>query len=74
MVAAITVGLARGWPLSEAVRFGIAAGAAMMLTPGTMPCTRADVERLFEVAEEPVDVGVVVRNPGSRSSAITIRG
>jgi 6-phosphofructokinase 2 len=59
MVAAITVGLARHWPLSEAVRFGIAAGAAMMLTTGTMPCGRADVERLYEVTDEPVDVDVV---------------
>ena len=59
MVAAITVGLTRGWSLSKSVRFGIAAGAAMMMTPGTVPCTRADTERLFEVAEEPVDVGVV---------------
>jgi 6-phosphofructokinase 2 len=59
MVAGITVGLAREWPLSTAVRFGIAAGAAMMLTPGTEPCTRADAERLFEVSEEPVDVGAV---------------
>ena len=59
MVAAITVGLSRGWPLSKSVRFGIAAGAAMLMTPGTEPCTRADVERLFEVAAEPVDVDVV---------------
>jgi 6-phosphofructokinase 2 len=59
MVAAIKVGLTRGWPLRRSVRFGIAAGAAMMLTPGTVPCTRADTERLFEIAEEPVDVGVV---------------
>ena len=34
-------------------------GAAMVLTPGTAPCTRADAERLFEVAEKPVDIGVV---------------
>ena len=59
MVAGITVGLAREWPLSTSVRFGIAAGAAMTLTPGTEPCTRADTERLFEVAEEPVDVGAL---------------
>ncbi len=37
MVSAITVGLSRGWPIDESVRFGIAAGAAMMLTPGTAP-------------------------------------
>jgi 6-phosphofructokinase 2 len=59
MTSAITVGLSRGWSLSESVRFGIAAGAAMVLTPGTAPCTRAEVERLFEVAEEPADIGVV---------------
>lgn len=56
-VAAITVGLSRGWSLAESVRFGIAAGAAMLLTPGTAPCSRADAERLFEVAAEPMDVG-----------------
>ena len=56
MVAAITVGLSRDWSLAKSVRFGIAAGAAMLLTPGTEPCSRADTERLFEVAEEPVEV------------------
>jgi 6-phosphofructokinase 2 len=59
MVAGITVGLARGWALSTSVRFGMAAGTAMLMTPGTAPCTRADAERLFEIAEEPVDVAVV---------------
>ena len=47
MVAGVAVGLTRGWPLSQAVRLGIAAGAAMLLTPGTAPCTREDTERLF---------------------------
>ncbi len=59
MVAAITVALNRGWALSNSVRFGIAAGAAMLMTPATEPCTRVETERLFEVAEEPVDVGLV---------------
>jgi 6-phosphofructokinase 2 len=59
MVAAITVGLSRDWSLGECVRFGIAAGAAMLMTPGTEPCTRADAERLFEVAEDPVEVETV---------------
>ena len=61
MVAAITVGLSRDWSLSKSVRYGMAAGAAMLLTPGTQPCTRADAERLFEVAEEPVEVEAVGR-------------
>lgn len=59
MVAGITVGLSRGWPLVKAVRLGIAAGAAMLMTPGTAPCTRRDVEHLFAVAPKPVDVGLV---------------
>jgi 6-phosphofructokinase 2 len=59
MVAAITVGLSRDWSLSKAVRYGIAAGAAMLMTPGTQPCTRADAERLFEIAERPVEVGML---------------
>ena len=55
MVAAITVGLSRGWPLDKSVRFGIAAGAAMLMTPGTAACNRADVDRLFELVPEPTD-------------------
>lgn len=59
MVAGITVGLTRGWPLTKAVRLGIAAGAAKLLTPGTAPCTREDTERLFEQTENPVDIDLV---------------
>ena len=54
MVAVITVGLSRGWALYKAVRLGIAAGSAMLLTPGTAPCALRDVERLFEDVAEPV--------------------
>lgn len=53
MVAAITVGLSRGWPLAKSVRYGIAAGAAMLMTPGTAACNRDDVEHLFELVAEP---------------------
>jgi 6-phosphofructokinase 2 len=56
MVAGITVGLSRGWQLDKAVRLGIAAGAAMLLTPGTAPCNREDAERLFEMVADPTDV------------------
>lgn len=59
MVAGVAVGLTRGWPLTKAVRLGIAAGAAMLLTPGTAPCTREDTERLFEQTAVPVDIGMV---------------
>lgn len=61
MVAAIAVGLSRSWSLVESVRYGIAAGAAMLLTPGTAPCTTADVQRLFEAAEDPVEVSPACR-------------
>ena len=54
MVAGVAVGLTRGWTLTEAVRLGVAAGAAMLLTPGTAPCTRADTERLFAQTAGPV--------------------
>lgn len=56
MVAAIGVGLTRGWSLSRSVQFGIATGAAMLLTVGTAMCSRTDVERLFESAPEPEEM------------------
>jgi 6-phosphofructokinase 2 len=56
MVAGVAVGLTRGWPLTKAVRLGIATGAAMLLTPGTAPCTREDAERLFDLTDNPGDL------------------
>ncbi|MCV7075493.1 1-phosphofructokinase family hexose kinase [Mycobacterium szulgai] len=56
MVAAITMGLSRRWSLVESVRLGIAAGAAMLVTPGTAACNRADVEDLFERVADPTEV------------------
>ncbi|MBF9234546.1 1-phosphofructokinase family hexose kinase [Microvirga sp. BT350] len=47
MVAAITLGLVRGLDLEHAVRFGMAAGAATLMTPGTELCRRDDVEKLY---------------------------
>ncbi|WP_299563316.1 1-phosphofructokinase family hexose kinase [uncultured Mycolicibacterium sp.] len=47
MVAGITVALVRDRPLDDAVRHGIAAASAMLLTPGTAPCRREDAERLY---------------------------
>jgi 6-phosphofructokinase 2 len=46
MVAAIVHALASGRAIGDAVRFGVAAGAAAVLNPGTELCHRADVERL----------------------------
>jgi len=47
MLAGIVLALARGLPLREAVRFGMAAGAAALLGSGTQLCRRSDVERLY---------------------------
>lgn len=47
MVAGILFGLDRGLPLHQAVRLGMSAGAAALLTPGSGLARRGDVERLF---------------------------
>ena len=48
MVAGVVLSLARGKPLRESVLFGVAAGTAAVMTPGTELCRREDAERLFE--------------------------
>ena len=51
MVAGVVWSLACGRPLADAVRFGVAAGAASVMNPGTELCRAEDVERLYaEVA------------------------
>jgi 6-phosphofructokinase 2 len=47
MVAGIVLALARGRDLPDAVRFGVAAGAASVMNPGTELCRPDDVERLY---------------------------
>jgi 6-phosphofructokinase 2 len=48
MVAGITLGLAQGQSLMDSVRYGVAAGAAAVMTSGTQLCRREDVERLYK--------------------------
>ena len=48
MLAGVVLGLSRGLPLRQSVRFGMAAGAAALLGAGTELCRRADVERLYQ--------------------------
>jgi len=52
MVAGITLALARNKPIEDAVLFGIAAGAAAVMTPGTELCRRNDTERLYAKMKE----------------------
>ncbi len=46
-VAGIALALARGKPIEEAIRLGVAAGSAAAMTPGSELCRGADTERLF---------------------------
>jgi len=48
MVGGLVLGLAQGRDLLDAVRFGIAAGTAAVMTPGTELCKAADTQRLYE--------------------------
>jgi 6-phosphofructokinase 2 len=48
MVAGIVLSLAGDRSPRESVFFGVAAGAAAVMTPGTELCRREDAERLFE--------------------------
>lgn len=47
MVGAITLSLSRGSSIADALRFGVAAGASAVMTPGTELCRRDDTERLY---------------------------
>lgn len=48
MVGGIVMGLAEGRSLADAVRFGVAAGSAAVMTPGTQLCRQEDTYRLFD--------------------------
>lgn len=47
MVAGIALALDRGESLENATRFGVACGAAAVMTPGSELCRRADAEALY---------------------------
>lgn len=48
MVAGIVLSLARGMSVNDAASFGIAAGSAAVMTPGSALCRREDTERLYQ--------------------------
>jgi 6-phosphofructokinase 2 len=51
-VAALTVSLARGWPLEDAARYGVAAAAAAVTSEATELCKRGVVDTLFAAMGE----------------------
>jgi 6-phosphofructokinase 2 len=48
MVAGIVWSLSQGRDLADAVRYGVAAGSAAVMTPGTELCRRRDTETLYK--------------------------
>jgi 6-phosphofructokinase 2 len=48
MMAGMVLSLANGKSLQDAVRFGVAAGAAAVMTPGTELCRREDTEQIYQ--------------------------
>jgi 6-phosphofructokinase 2 len=48
MVGGIVLALERGKSIREATYFGVAAGSAAVMTPGTDLCKQEDVERLYQ--------------------------
>lgn len=48
MVAGIVCGLARGKSISDSAVFGVAAGAAAVMTEGTELCRREDTEKIYK--------------------------
>ena len=53
MVGGIVMGLAQGRSLTDAVRLGVAAGSAAVMTPGTQLCRKADAFRLYNEIAPP---------------------
>jgi 6-phosphofructokinase 2 len=59
LVGGIVAGLGRKMDLEEAVRFGVACGAATVMNPGTELCHLKDVEKLYaEMRGEAVAVAI----------------
>ena len=49
MVAGLVLSISKGKDLKEALQYGVAAGTAATINPGTQLCKLEDVERLFNI-------------------------
>jgi len=47
MVAGIVYTLSQGWPMSEVIKYGVAAGTATSMTPGSELCNKEDIEGIY---------------------------
>ncbi|MCO6436591.1 MAG: 1-phosphofructokinase family hexose kinase [Phycisphaerae bacterium] len=52
MMGAMVLGLARGMDVRSAVRYGVSAGAAAVMTPGSELCRAEDVDHLYRQLEK----------------------
>ncbi|MCC9138010.1 1-phosphofructokinase family hexose kinase [Pontibacter silvestris] len=48
MVAGMVLGLQRGYDMEDVVRYGVAAGSAATITPGSELCRKADTEAIYQ--------------------------
>ncbi|MDX5346905.1 MAG: hexose kinase [Hymenobacteraceae bacterium] len=52
MVGGMVLKLLEGWPLSDVVRYGVAAGTAATMTPGSELCRKTDADQIYEWLQE----------------------
>jgi 6-phosphofructokinase 2 len=52
MVAGMVLSLSKGWNVADAMKYGIAAGTAATMNPGTELCKLEDVEVLYKWIKE----------------------
>jgi 6-phosphofructokinase 2 len=51
MVAGMVLSLSRGWAVTEAAKYGVAAGTGATMNPGTELCRLDDVEKLYRLIQ-----------------------
>lgn len=51
MVAGMVLSLSKGWAVGEAAKYGVAAGTAATMNPGTQLCRQEDTEKLYHLIQ-----------------------
>lgn len=52
MVAGMVYTLAKGWPLADVLKYGVASGTATAMSPGSELCNQQDVEEIYAWIKE----------------------